>query len=61
MLRYLCEEHGINGVELGRILGVGRAQVSLLLKGKRNLTASHLQRLSERFKVSPELFIEPTR
>lgn len=26
MIQYLCEENGVSGVELGRILGVGRAQ-----------------------------------
>jgi antitoxin component HigA of HigAB toxin-antitoxin module len=58
MLQYLCEENGISGVELGRILGVGRAQASHLLKGRRNLTVGHLRRLSEYFKVSSELFME---
>jgi antitoxin component HigA of HigAB toxin-antitoxin module len=57
MLQYLCEENSVNGVKLGRILGVGRAQASLLLKGERNLTVTHLQRLSEHFKVSSELFM----
>ncbi len=58
MLQYLCVENGVSGVELGRILGVGRAQASLLLKGKRNLTVAHLRCLSKHFKVSSELFME---
>ncbi|TVP77994.1 MAG: transcriptional regulator [Puniceicoccaceae bacterium] len=58
MLQYLCQENGVSGVDLGRILGVGRAQASLLLKGARNLTVTHLQNLSEHFKVSSELFIQ---
>ncbi|MDQ8208644.1 hypothetical protein QEH52_14050 [Coraliomargarita sp. SDUM461003] len=57
MLRYLCQENSINGVELGRILGVGRAQASLLLKGKRQLTVAHLQKLSAHFKLSADLFM----
>ena len=57
MLQYLCDENRVNGVELGRILGVGRAQASLLLKGRRNLTVAHLKRLSEHFKVSSQLFM----
>lgn len=57
MLKYLCEENGINGVELGRILEVSRAQVSLLLSGERNLTVAHIQCLSKHFKVSPDLFM----
>ena len=31
--------------------------VSEVLKGKRNLTVEHIRRLSERFHVTPELFI----
>ncbi|MGJ8639340.1 MAG: helix-turn-helix domain-containing protein [Opitutaceae bacterium] len=58
MLRYLCKENDVNGVELGRILGVGRAQSSLILKGDRALTVAHLQKLAEHFKVSPELFMK---
>ncbi len=61
LLRYLCQENGVSGAELGRILGVGRAQASLLLKGERNLTVTHLRRLSEHFKVSSELFIRKGR
>ena len=57
MLQYICDENSINGVELGRILNVGRAQASLLLKGSRNLTVAHLKRLSEHFKVSSQLFM----
>jgi len=57
MLRYLCDENKVSGVELGRILGVGRAQASLLLTGARKLTVAHLQKLSAYFKVSPELFL----
>lgn len=58
MLQYLCDENSVNGVELARILSVGRAQASLLLKGERNLTVTHLQKLSEYFKVSSQLFME---
>ena len=31
--------------------------VSEVLKGKRNLTVEHIRRLSQRFHVTPELFI----
>jgi len=31
--------------------------VSEVLKGRRNLTVEHIRRLSERFHVTPELFI----
>lgn len=44
MLQYLCEENGPSGAELDRVLGVARAQASLLLKGERELTAAHTQK-----------------
>jgi HTH-type transcriptional regulator/antitoxin HigA len=61
-LRALLNEHGINAADLARLLGVHRSMGSKLLKGERALTARHLQMLSERFKVSADLFLaRPTR
>jgi HTH-type transcriptional regulator/antitoxin HigA len=61
-LRALLHEHGINAADLARLLGVHRSMGSKLLKGERALTARHLQLLSERFKVSADLFLDrPTR
>ena len=57
VVKYLCKENGISGVELGQIIGVSRSQASLLLHGERNLTVAHIQRLAERFKVSSGLFV----
>jgi len=57
LLVYLCEENTISAAALGRLLGVSRAQGSLLLKGKRNLTVAHARVLAERFAVTVETFL----
>jgi HTH-type transcriptional regulator/antitoxin HigA len=56
-LRALLDEHGMSATDLARLLGVHRSMGSKLLKGERALTARHLQILSERFKVSADLFL----
>jgi antitoxin component HigA of HigAB toxin-antitoxin module len=40
------------------LLGVHRSMGSKLLKGERALTARHLKMLSDRFKVSADLFLD---
>jgi HTH-type transcriptional regulator / antitoxin HigA len=57
-LRALLDEHGMSAADLARLLGVHRSMGSKLLKGERALTARHLQMLSERFKVSTDLFLD---
>jgi HTH-type transcriptional regulator / antitoxin HigA len=56
-LRALLDEHGMGAADLARLLRVHRSMGSKLLKGDRALTARHLQMLSERFKVSVDLFL----
>ncbi len=58
-LRYLMEENGITQTGLAEILGKDKSLVSKILKGERELTVGHLRSLARRFKVSPELFIDP--
>ena len=57
-LRALLDDHGMSATDLARLLGVHRSMGSKLLKGERALTARHLQMLSERFKVSADLFLD---
>ncbi|MFI5381462.1 MAG: type II toxin-antitoxin system HigA family antitoxin [Tepidisphaerales bacterium] len=57
-LRHLLAENGMNASDLARLLGVHPSMGSKILKGERALTVEHLRKLSERFKVSPELFME---
>lgn len=56
-LRHLLAEHDMSGSDLARLLGVHPSMGSKILKGDRSLTVEHLRKLSERFKVRPELFM----
>jgi HTH-type transcriptional regulator/antitoxin HigA len=57
-LRALLAEHGMGAADLARLLGVHRRMGSKLLKGERALTSRHLKILSDRFKVSADLFLD---
>lgn len=57
-LKYLMGENKMNASDLARLLGVHASMGSKILKGERSLTVAHLKKLSTRFKVSPELFID---
>ncbi|HEX5136900.1 MAG TPA: helix-turn-helix domain-containing protein [Planctomycetota bacterium] len=57
-LRHLLEENGMNASDLARLLAVHPSMGSKILRGERSLTVKHLRKLAERFKVSPELFID---
>ena len=57
-LRALLDEHGMGPADLARLLGMHRSMGSKLLKGERALTSRHLKMLSERFKVSADLFLD---
>ncbi len=57
-LRALLDDHGMNATNLAHLLGVHRSMGSKLLKGERALTSRHLQILSDRFKVSTDLFLD---
>jgi HTH-type transcriptional regulator/antitoxin HigA len=56
-LRFLLENNGLSGDDLGRILGVDRSIAYRILKGTRKLTAEHLKKLSARFRVSADIFL----
>ncbi len=55
-LKFLLEENEMTASDLGRMLG-DRSLGSRLLNGVRSLSKNHIRVLSERFKVSPALFI----
>jgi HTH-type transcriptional regulator / antitoxin HigA len=55
-LRFLLEENEMTASDLGRMLG-DRSLGSRLLDGARSLSKNHIRVLSERFKVSPAMFI----
>jgi len=55
-LKCLMEEHGMNTVALGKLVG-GTGQASLILNNKRELSKANIRTLAEHFHVSPALFI----
>lgn len=57
VLRHLLAENDMTASDLARMLGMHASMGSKILKGERSLTVEHLRKLSERFKVSPNLFI----
>jgi len=56
-LRFLVEEYGMSGADLGRLLG-NRTLGPAILRGRRKLSKAHVKKLSDHFKVSPALFLE---
>jgi HTH-type transcriptional regulator / antitoxin HigA len=57
-LRHLLAENQMNASDLARLLGVHASMGSKILNGERSLTVEHVRKLSARFKVRPELFID---
>jgi HTH-type transcriptional regulator/antitoxin HigA len=55
VLQFLMDEHGLKQKDLVDVFGTPSV-VSEVLAGKRELNKVHIQRLSERFHVSPEVF-----
>ena len=55
VLRFLLDHNGLTQRDIAEELG-SEATVSLVLSGKRPLTRTHIERLSERFHVSPAVF-----
>jgi HTH-type transcriptional regulator/antitoxin HigA len=55
ILRFLMDQHGLKQKDLANVFGTPSI-VSEVLSGKRKLNSKHIQRLSERFHVSPEVF-----
>jgi HTH-type transcriptional regulator/antitoxin HigA len=56
-LKFLLTENGLTGDALSDIIGVDRSVAYRILKGRRNLTAEHIKKLTLRFAVSADLFI----
>ena len=55
VLQFLMEQNGLKQKDLVGVFGAPSI-VSEVLSGKRELNKDHIQRLSARFRVSPELF-----
>ncbi len=55
-LQHLLEQSGLSAADLSRLLGGSRNLGSMILRGDRNLTVAHIQKLADHFHVSPALF-----
>jgi len=56
MLRHLIEAKGVTQTEVAEKTGIDQTTLSLVLAGKRNLSRSHIGRLSQYFGVEPGAF-----
>ena len=54
-LRVIIDQHKLSYADLEEEIG-SKSLVSQIVNGSKNLTRSHISKLSERFHVSPELF-----
>jgi len=55
-LKFLLETNGLNGSDLGRILGQ-RQLGAKILNGTRHLSKAHIMKLAEHFFVEPGVFL----
>jgi len=56
-LKHLLGENAMSATDLAKLLGVHASMGSKLLKGERQLTAGHMRKLGDHFKVDPSLFM----
>jgi len=56
MLRVLMDQHNLGMVDFPEI--GDKSLISRILSGSRNLTKQHIEKLSERFNISPGLFFD---
>jgi antitoxin component HigA of HigAB toxin-antitoxin module len=56
VLKHLLAEHGMTQKGLAHLLGVGESAASMILAGTRELTKSHIDRLSRHFGVGVGAF-----
>lgn len=60
LLTYLMDQHGLSRADLIPLLGTA-SRVSEVLTGKRELSMSMVRKLRERFHISADLLISPSR
>ncbi len=56
-LKHIMSETGMKTSDLGKLLGSGPGQASLILNGKRSLSKANIRTLAEHFHLSPALFL----
>jgi HTH-type transcriptional regulator/antitoxin HigA len=60
MIRYLMDQHGLTRADLVPLLGTP-SRVSEVLRGKKGLSMTMVQRLRARFRVPAELLLPPPK
>lgn len=60
LLTYLMDQHGLARADLVPLLGTA-SRVSEVLSGKRELSMTMVRRLRERFRISADLLVAPSR
>ena len=60
MIRYLMDQHGLTRADLVPILGTP-SRVSEVLRGKKGLSMTMVQRLRARFRVPADLLLPPPK
>jgi HTH-type transcriptional regulator/antitoxin HigA len=58
VLKHLMAEHDMTQRQLGQLLGIGDSAASMILSGTRELTKSHITKLSRHFGVGVGAFFE---
>ena len=56
-LRHLLDAHEMSAADLSRLLGTHRTLGAMILRGDRQLTLSHVRKLSGHFGVAADLFL----
>ena len=56
LVRVLLSDFELSQKQFGQILGVSESAASMILAGKRDLTKSHIAKLSKRFELPPSVF-----
>jgi HTH-type transcriptional regulator / antitoxin HigA len=60
IVRYLMDQHGLSRTDMVPILG-SASRVSEVLRGKKGLSMTMVQRLRARFRVSADLLLPPAK
>jgi HTH-type transcriptional regulator / antitoxin HigA len=60
MIRHLVDQHGLTRADLVPLLGTP-SRVSEILRGKKGLSMTMVQRLRARFRVPAELLLPPPK
>ena len=57
LLRHVIAESGTTQSQLGNLLGITQAAASMILRGEREITASHARALGKRFSLDAGAFL----